>query len=135
MQKLFVIGSWATSENLFSKWQDLFPLLLSTNLLVRSQSCVSSHAVSCGNPRCVSDCPRLALCALAFLRKNLYRSLPFVQIRVPRVSLGGIHPVSVLIPSVLGELVATVVCLPLLPNQNCPCCQVRSLSQCVVSAF
>ena len=47
--------------------------------------------------------------ALAFQRKNLYLSLPFVQIRMPRVSLCRIHPVSVLIPSVLRELVATVV--------------------------
>ena len=65
-------------------------------------------------------------------QKNLYLSLPFVQIRVPRLSLCGIHPVSALIPSVLRELVATVVCLPLPPHQNCPRCEVRSLSQCVV---
>ena len=64
--------------------------------------------------------------------KNLYLSLPFVPIRAPRSSLCRIHPVSVLIPSVLRELFATVVCLPLPPHQNCPCCKVRSLSQCVV---
>ena len=64
--------------------------------------------------------------------KNLYLSLPFVQIRVSRVSLFEINPVSVLIPSMLRELVATVAFLPLPPHQNGPCCEVRSLSQCVV---
>ena len=70
--------------------------------------------------------------ALAFQRRNLYLILLFVQIPVPRVLLCRIHPVSVLIPSVLRELVGTAVWRPLPPHQNCPCCEVRLLSQCVV---
>ena len=50
LQKLIDIGSWATSENLFTKCQDLSSLLLSTSLLVRSLSCVSSLVVSCEKP-------------------------------------------------------------------------------------
>ena len=58
LQKLMDVGSWTTSENLFIQWQDFFLVPLSTNLLVRGHSCVSSHVVSSENPRCVSDRPR-----------------------------------------------------------------------------
>ena len=58
LQKLIDVGSWTASENLLTQWQDFFPVFLSTNLLARGHSCVSSHIVSSENPRCVSDRPR-----------------------------------------------------------------------------
>ena len=58
LQKLIDICSWTVSENLFTQWQDLFPVLLFTNLLVRGHSCGFSHNVSSENPRGVSDRPR-----------------------------------------------------------------------------
>ena len=58
LQKLIDIGSWTASENLFTQWQDLLPVFLSTNLLIRGHSCVSSHIVSSENPSCVSARPR-----------------------------------------------------------------------------
>ena len=62
LQKVIDVGSCTTSENLFKQWQDFFPVLLSTNLLVWGHSCVSSHIVSSENPRCVSDRPRQVCC-------------------------------------------------------------------------
>ena len=58
LQKLIDTCSWTASENSFTQWQDLFPVFLSTNLLVRGHSCVSSHIVSSENPCCASDRPR-----------------------------------------------------------------------------
>ena len=55
LQKPIDVGSWTVSENLITEWQDLFPVFLSTNFLVRGHSCVSSHIVSGENPCCVSD--------------------------------------------------------------------------------
>ena len=57
LQKLIGIRSWA-SENLFTQKADFFSVFLSTNLLVRSHSCISSHILSSENPCCVSDRPR-----------------------------------------------------------------------------
>ena len=58
LQKLIDTRSKTESEKLFTQWQDLFPVFLSTNLLVRGHSCVSSHIVSSENPCCVPDRPR-----------------------------------------------------------------------------
>ena len=54
--------SWTASEDLFFQWKNLFSVFLSTNLLVRSHSCVPSHIVSRENPCCVSDRPRKHVC-------------------------------------------------------------------------
>ena len=58
LQKLVDIGSWTASENLFTQWQNLFLVFLSTNLLARSHSCVSSTIVPIENSRCMCDRPR-----------------------------------------------------------------------------
>ena len=58
LHKLIDIRSRTASENLFTQWQDLFSVFLSTDLLVRGDSCVSSHIVSSENPCCVSEHPR-----------------------------------------------------------------------------
>ena len=44
LQALVDIGSWAASEeDLFSRWQDLLPVFLSTNVLVRCQTSLIVH--------------------------------------------------------------------------------------------
>ena len=44
-QKLIDIVSWIASENLFTQWQDLFPVFLSTNLLVGVSRVIFSHCI------------------------------------------------------------------------------------------
>ena len=66
-------------------------------------------------------CDNLQKQLAAIVRCRSSESSLFVQIPVSRVSLRRIHEVSVLIPIVLRELVATMVCPPLPPHQNCPC--------------
>ena len=58
LHKLVGIHSRTASEDLFPQWKNLFSVFLSTNLLVRSHSCVPSHIVPRENPCCVSDRPR-----------------------------------------------------------------------------
>ena len=53
-EKLIDISSWTTSENLFTQWQDLFPVRESS----RTGSFVSLFSVPNENPRCVSIRPR-----------------------------------------------------------------------------
>ena len=55
-----------------------------------------------------------------------------LKILVPQISLCMIRPVSVLISSVLRELVAIAVCRPPPPHKICPCSEVHSLSQCAM---
>ena len=61
-QKLIDTSSWMASEDLFAQWKNLYFVFLSTNLLVRSHSCVIFHIVSRENPCRVSDRPRKHWC-------------------------------------------------------------------------
>ena len=62
-QKLIDIGSWTASENLFTQWQDLFPVFLSTNLLLvrdlsmrTTYSCHFVHGFLSGGFPSLSPC-------------------------------------------------------------------------------
>ena len=55
LQKLIDTGSWTELVHPSGRISCLY---LSTNLLIRGHSCVSSHIVSSANPSCVSDRPR-----------------------------------------------------------------------------
>ena len=57
LHKLVDIRSRTESEDLLSQWKNLSSVFLSTNLVVRSHSCVPSHIEAHENTCCVSDRP------------------------------------------------------------------------------